>query len=769
MKEIILKEINKKSFHIEWGLFLLFLIGTLIHFHLADFSKCLTTYVDEQRYYTIAKSIFNDGEIAIRGISKDFQKIAYALVLTPFFYIQNVRTRIRCIALLNSCLMMSSIFPAWLIAKELDLNKRVRYLIVGIISIWPDLMLSATFMAETLYWPVFVTSVYFWLKAQKTGKIKYIVGNGIITYIGYLTKEIFLAVFLAYIFSEFIFPVLDHAAEFKQTGRNLRRNAASAYNRKNFSNLFLYVIVFVSCHIALKATLFRGMGNSYDQQGIEAILSAYNFMYMLYAFIYYLVSVLVAYFIVPIIMPILFFDKLREDAKKLYTFAILFLGTASATIAYTISVREDLGRVAPRLHFRYFGPIVVIILCVCAKTLFELKKEDLFRRRKKIFLSFIFSTAAILVYFRGTTIGCPVDQYVVGAYQAFVERIGDLLPPDGMKKVFYLGAMIANAAIFIWAMLCYKALYKSRKILGIFLVTTVSAASLANDYSAYQLIYPQYHLEEGAVEEAEKINDFVKTIDADKNVVYFVDSDSINLPSRVLDTYLDRTKNLYYVDGDTLTDIPCGETATVSDLTLRENIWETAYDSVSSIDYIIVESTFLNKGFDISNMSEITEIAGNYFDVFENQNPEFIGREVDKDLILQDDLEINFTGDEYNALCYVANGISGKEDGFSWTDGDVVQVRIPCSKHEGEATVQIEIVGTFNGEKSYSISNNGFEYTSGTINGSGAIKFTAEISNGELSFDMNCLDAEQISQVFVESTDQRKVAFQIRKIAVNIN
>lgn len=63
---------------------LVFILGVLVHLYLADFPKSLEVYPDELWYYGIAHSLHNGNGLSLMGIGTDFQKIAYAILLTPF-------------------------------------------------------------------------------------------------------------------------------------------------------------------------------------------------------------------------------------------------------------------------------------------------------------------------------------------------------------------------------------------------------------------------------------------------------------------------------------------------------------------------------------------------------------------------------------------------------------------------------------------------------------------------------------------------------------
>ena len=76
-----LKTIVKKK---EFCLFILFVVGVIVHYLLSSFTKSISVAPDELRYVALSKSLFNGGGIAIRGIPSTYQKVAYALFWLRF-------------------------------------------------------------------------------------------------------------------------------------------------------------------------------------------------------------------------------------------------------------------------------------------------------------------------------------------------------------------------------------------------------------------------------------------------------------------------------------------------------------------------------------------------------------------------------------------------------------------------------------------------------------------------------------------------------------
>lgn len=128
---------------------------------------------------------------------------------------------------------------------------------------------------------------------------------------------------------------------------------------------------------------------------------------------------------------------------------------------------------------------------------------------------------------------------------------------------------------------------------------------------------------------------------------------------------------------------------------------------------------------------------------------------------------INLAGDEYNASDYVKSGLSGNEGMFSWTDGDCVVFEIPANDKFQNLKVDLSVVGTFDGEKSYIIKQDEDVVSEGSINGGGEINFYVKANDGKLKFDLYLPDAEVINEVQPDNSDTRKVSLQLVKMTIS--
>lgn len=735
---------------------ILLLGGIVLHFSIGNFEKVLVTYPDELRYYTIARSIYMGYGLSMRGAAATFQKIAYSFVLVPFFAIKDGVLRIQMMNLANSIIIVSSVIPVWLIGNELNLKRRTKILVSVFVIFWPETLCSMTFMAETLYWPLFFIFVYMWIYSERKRTYLNAVLTAIVCYIGYMTKEIFLALFISYVLFQLMWVVYQ-----RWTSR--RENREADIPRERIMSVLLFMGVFFFIHLILKSTVFRGLGNSYNQMGIEAILVPYNFVYMFYAFFYYIAAILIVMLIVPFAYLFSHVEFLSESGKKLFTFMLTFLFTASATIAYTISVREDLGRVAPRIHFRYLAPGFIIILAVflCAM---ESSDKPIEKRIRKKFAGIAFGMTVYACFiFKGMATGSVVDQCSLGLYKHIAKQFTDMRPSISDGKLFYTGVMVANTLIIMFVIL-YCLLGKRHLKTGYRLfVATIFSVCLLGDIHGIRNIKHVLTADRETVEEVAAISNFFNSLNYDIDILYFTDADQTSISSKYMDTYMDRQEGFYYVDDTFFEEV--GKEYLIKDIILKESIWNTTYPKVDKIDYVIIENAVFPPETSLLNCEKI--LGGGVYSVYKNNSPDTLGVGYNPDCCYTgEDMKIFFTGDEYNASDYVTSGISVKEEGFSWTNADVMHVEIPSAVTSGKVKVDINVVGTFYGPRSYFV-DGADDFVSGQMDGAGTIQFTTEIKDHKISFDFKCSDARVINTVYTESSDTRKVAFQIEGIILS--
>lgn len=723
------KEKLKEAFPVLFFL----IVNIVIHFLLSDYTRRVEVFPDEIRYYDIARNTFYGNGFKIQNADTTFQKILYSLLISPVFVVKNGILRLKILTLINSVIMSLSIIPTYFICKELKVNKKWTYLLFLLLALAPDMLYSMTYMAEILYWPLFLCTVWLWILNQRKQSLIISFVSGGLCYLTYFCKEIGLVLLLAYI-AYVGLDILCHFRDKKKLGREL-------------INLIVYIVSFVMFFYLFKLTLFRGMGNSYNQMGIEAILSVDRIIYLLYGCIYYLICILLVCLFLPVIMPLLGYKELEEPTKNAYKYIIITLLGIAATIAYTITVREDFGRVAPRAHMRYSGPAIFVLLILFFKSIEE-TKGILISNSKKIYETAIvlFGMVCFVCAFKGFFIGSAVDQFSLFWYQELISRFGG--------SFININIVIAIVILIIFGLF----LFKKEKIATRSVIAILMVSFLLSNYGGLNLIKSVYMVDNKIASSVMNLADFLEELDEDKNVLYLTTGDMV----KTVESYCNDMSNIYIEDsGYFLASLDnIANSKKVSDIDFRENMYYMSIEPQDHIDYIVKENTVDLGTLMLSGVRRLDSMCDGNFEIYENIDVTTLSLEGVKAF------SINCSNNNYNALEYVKYGLSGVEGDFSWTDGNEVAFGIPSLEDYSKAKVEITVVGTYNGKQDYLVKQGDNVLQQGTIDGATVISFEANRTGENFDFEIQLPDAGSPA-VLSGTSDSRLLALQISEIKVS--
>lgn len=171
--------------------FLLLAVSAAARVLLSVFPKTAVTYNDELFYLEIAQNIWNKGSVSVYGVSVGFSKVLYPLLISPFFAVQNGLLRTQLISGFNAILISSALIPGWLLARRILKKPEHIAFSVLILALSPNLLLSLTFMAENLYYPLLLWSLYAvwrYLSADHPG-VPFALLLGFLAFLLYITRE----------------------------------------------------------------------------------------------------------------------------------------------------------------------------------------------------------------------------------------------------------------------------------------------------------------------------------------------------------------------------------------------------------------------------------------------------------------------------------------------------------------------------------------------------------------------------------------------------
>ena len=253
---------------------------------------------------------------------------------------------------------------------------------------------------------------------------------------------------------------------------------------------------FLVCFLLAKATLFRGLGNSYNQTGW---LTA-------------------------------------EQWRFLPLFLLLSLGIGVAVIAWSITVREDLGSPSPRQHTRYLEPLLIPLLAVTLDTL----DEKLTKTRRRILAALTIAWGVLLVAVC-RAIGAGAGDNTLLQWFDFVADRTDRLPVLGQGAWLAVWRAVIAVGVAVLGVLLVRR--RGRRVLAgaalVFCVLCYAGEWRINRWT--------YEVPAGTAQQASALNDALAELDGR---VLFIPYGVRQRDSQLIETYVAR--DVYIVEYETL-------------------------------------------------------------------------------------------------------------------------------------------------------------------------------------------------------------------------
>ena len=589
-----------------------FLIGVLLRYMAGCYLKNPTIYWDELKYYGLARSIYHGFGLTVCNTPTNFQKILYALVLSPLFAVRNVEIRIRLIALLNSLLMNSCVFPLWKICSKLQVEKRRQIVLAAFLILWPDMVMTETFMSENLYWPLFFWYITLHFCREEQSYWLRGLAEGVLIYAGYLCKEVFAAVLAA--------DAISLALEGKLCPREKEER------QREWCRFLLAAIVFGILFNLGKLLFFRGLGQGYNQYGPAALAQHSGPLYFVSAVLFFIASTLLAVQLLPLVIPLLRFRRMKREQQRFFLFIGVFILCVICGIAYAISIREDLGSLTPRNHLRYYAPAVFLLLPVLAVCPDD--SEPVSREKELSIL--LICAIMVLLLFRTTANSFIIDQMTL----QWLSGLNLLLyNAFGAESVLFWGFQVAAITLGLAVSVGIYALFTARKKdflrpFFIFLLIPV----LCSGYFGHAILKSYYTKYLAPFESVGRLSDhFEQTED---KVLYLTDTYPQFRHSKAWNCRYEPVERSYYLilsgyyehSGHTGTaENSAGSDAPgtrVEDIEFSAYIDEGYYSSTDRIDYIVIPSETALAPENDEYLEYVPALSDEYHSVYRNRDPE---------------------------------------------------------------------------------------------------------------------------------------------------
>ena len=502
---------------------LLFFACTIVYGLLSSYPRQLAVYSDELRYLDVARSLLAGRGLRVRNMPSDYQKILYPLCILPALLLKSTTAQITAIGWLNAAYMASAVFPAYALAKTMRMNPHRTVFLVGVTAVLPTMSAASTFMSETVFLPLSLWQIYFMLRAMQAApkaRVGWCAAAGVWCYLLYLNKEVALYYLIAW--------VLVRAWALWQ--------ARSTWRSELACNVALFGS-FAVCFVLAKLTLFRGLGNSYNQ---TSWLNAEQWRFLPFALACDALFTVLAFWVFPVLLPICGLHRPRKgsDARRtqLPLFLLLSLAIGVAVIAWSITVREDLHSPSPRQHMRYLEPLFMPLLLVTLNTLDE--QLSAARRRVLAALTAVWGVGFI-AFCRAIGAGAG-DNTLLQWFDFVADRL-DRLPVLGLNGwLLVWRCIIVVGAAVIGALLLRR---KARRAMA----GAVLALCVLCYAGEWRINRWTYAIPAETAARASALNDALQSLDG---TVLFLPNGIRQRDSQLIETYISR--DFYIVEYETL-------------------------------------------------------------------------------------------------------------------------------------------------------------------------------------------------------------------------
>lgn len=569
-----MEKIKKNEKLILWGIII---VHTIALFILNNYPKSIAGYGDELLYFDLAKSINAGQGLRIRGAEILFTNALYPMMISPFFYIKNTLLRYKAICLFNAFFMSLSSLPIYYISEEIGLSKKNKWIVIFIMCFWPEMILSTMCLCENKYFTLSLVAILYCVRVIKYGRLLDVVKAGISSWMACFAKEVGLCLVVALVISEIIIPIFF-------------RN-----NEKIFEILkrvIIVCIVYALIIFGLRTVCYHLIINTnHSFYSSSLVISTYSeakdYLYALYSFLYYLAGALLAFLIVPMILPILRFDSYSEENRKIILFSwILFLVSAFVVVV-KISLPLEYGARTPDVPIRYISQYMGLFLALSfADCTSKKEKSTILGVLFKIWAVILVLTIPLIfkqVYQDGYPITCTL-QYVIG--------VNDIL--GNMHFVIagweFFASIIFITAVALSVLLIVFKSSQSKRCICIYVIYCILICVIDAGL-AYKEMRWWCSVEPQLIEEMSIINEYLNSTEKGASICYLLnDSDLYGKRMKVYDTYLDTDGFEYASNKDSFFSEYEKNNKNLKELeasTFVEEQYRTGY-SMNNLKYILV-------------------------------------------------------------------------------------------------------------------------------------------------------------------------------------
>lgn len=317
--------------------------------------------VDEELYISMAKSFHYTGRFMHEGNVLNYSCVLYSMLLSLAYYFYSPETIMFKMRLIGTVVMLSSVFPIYLLGKKILNNEKKALIVSALFCILPSAANVAYCMQEVLCYPLFLWIVYMvYREMDKAGLSRITMefwGIAILGTICYFVKTYMIFVPVVY----FILVALD---------------TIEKRDRHGIVKLLLYGFICILIYVLGKNFIaYCNQGaqgsNHYASQFSNLFpITVKTLAAAVSCSVIYLISLLFYWGILPILLPAYNYRKYNRQDRQMIVLLGVSLVVLIGEIVISIVLTEEGSVLIPhKVLYRYFQILEIPILLIFLKGL----------------------------------------------------------------------------------------------------------------------------------------------------------------------------------------------------------------------------------------------------------------------------------------------------------------------------------------------------------------------------------------------------------------
>ena len=328
--------------------------------------------VDEELYISMAKSFHYAGNFSENGQLLNYSCYFYSMLISLAYYFyspENIVFLFRCIGIV--C-MISTLFPVYLLAKEIFGQSRKVWIITAISVIIPSMSDVAYCMQETLAYPLMLWIFYLVYRECRRSMVTHITRDSmliaVLAALSYFVKTYLIIIPVAYCF--FILIV------------EIRTKKKSGYKKMAFFSVIYFLIYTIgNCGLLYINNGMVGTNHYASQFRRLFPIDFRTILVILSCTFFYIAALFVYWGVLPCILTIVNRKKYSRQDAEYILFLELFMILMILEIVITIVVTaEGKAYIPHKFLYRYFQVFEIPFFCMFLK----IRKDNISFKGAKI-------------------------------------------------------------------------------------------------------------------------------------------------------------------------------------------------------------------------------------------------------------------------------------------------------------------------------------------------------------------------------------------------